>query len=1575
VALWPPQLVKVRAGKRGSGWAVGQSGVLTARHVVRPHLANPYHPETNPSGVRCLAVTGGPGEGIFECAVVWQDEAADLALLQIAEGRRDVWWARLEDTGLTVLAAPGTDPIRDVSAVGFPDDTVDAGANRPDPDQPTGTLLPSSGVPGRIGFDIDTSTPDDHPLWRGLSGAAIREAGSGGRLCAVVTQAVGGRAARRLYASPLPDPDRDPGWAAALAQVEAEPILQDRYAPEARRFLTCHDPAGRRWRVGQVPQLGDFGVRRARDDLAPRHQPYFPYVGRPEADDVEAALNAALANAGAPRFVLLVGDSAAGKSRLAAEVVSRMPALAEYRFTRPVSTQRIGDLPEVFWRGGRVLLWLDDLHSYLASGLDAHQARMLLTNPRLVIVATVLREKVDELDSSGFKAAGTDLLTGALIARIDIPDTSSWSIADGTDPADARVARAALAAAGHAGVGLGEYLAAYADLRNHYRNAGPWARALIDCFADWSRTGMPTALPESIARDLWPGYLSAVHARQWDLKTDDGRESIYQAARNEATTEVLGSTALLTDIRDHGLSPSDAAIIERHTVVIPNRIWRAAAQIAAKDPAQADSVAFQAALAGQDQIAESLWAAQGDREPRALFNLGVVDRLRLVRQTYMRKAPDEPHNLAQTADSEVVGRDALCNVIIEDLHDPGTRRPQVVIGGVGVGKTALLVQLTKLLAERGVVVPVPVRLRDAQESLNFRELARARFVADTSTMSLSNTEGEAVWRELWRNDQVVVLADGLEEALIESNSQNERDDLIRIAIRQANAQRLPLVLTSRPHNSLRDTEAAVVELEPLCEEAALEYLGQGQPGEDSRNLDWIVETADVAEAPLYLQVTWQLHRAGLLTSPTTTRDGQQLDTHDVDRSGLRLRLLDTWKEALVSGYLLPSVALSRDDRIATIEQLSVLACIGLRQGRLQVDLKDYKDLWEWRTDDGQLQPIIREARDRLDRPGYDTLDVRLAVTWGTQLGLVRAHDNAVRFSHSILQAYLGSRLIGYAMANDEFRAEALRNAGEELLIALVLLSRATMKQAGRRERADTAIGGGGPVAEPAGLRTLLREQAGRRSDANALNLYATALEIDSVAAVPKHQAIADEIAEHWQPAMGQYPRTLGQAKLNLVRRFGEAARTISERHSQPNDPAKPAYRQLFEIGCAESSYPVRLAVAQEIGAGGDDALEQLAAVLGPDLANGGHEDDGEPTRRGIVRAWLVPLLVGSATSDKWRATARGLLQSWLDSIHAQHRQTSRERSGLSLEIALAQGFKYAANRRRGHPHAPDEARNYLAEQTQEMLSECDFWFTRLTLLHALTLWHLPDGKEQRWGRAPKPDYKTLVAHWCGTKDRRRRDRSTEHPFVAQAMRLCVRALETGQPERYLWIDESGIVSTVGSTPVSPGRRRKHNLWIPPSTGWTALNAHAQQLVADVLLLLNLAERGEGSTADRDMRLRRTNKNYLPPCIAEDRSPLKPNRPLGTPGDSALGSTCAADCQFGLCPYPQKGAQPHRQELSEAFCRRQQTLLSPGTLRSNAAPWQEMPERRLSGFWKQMEQRALSAVELDRDHTAKHPRSA
>src|SRR5262249_594080 len=151
--------------------------------------------------------------------------------------------------------------------------------------------------------------------------------------------------------------------------------------------------------------------------------------------------------------------------------------------------------------------------------------------------------------------------------------------------------------------------------------------------------------------------------------------------------------------------------------------------------------------------------------------------------------------------------------------------------------------------------------RDAQGSLDFRHLAHRQFLMDEDTAPLSEMDGETVWRQLSRSDKIVVLADGLEEALTgdpgpsQELRATERDNVIRLALRRAKEQRLPLVVTSRPDSALMTTEATIMELEPLGEETALDYIQhRDQIKDERRRIDWIVETADVTEAPLYLQI-------------------------------------------------------------------------------------------------------------------------------------------------------------------------------------------------------------------------------------------------------------------------------------------------------------------------------------------------------------------------------------------------------------------------------------------------------------------------------------------------------------------------------------------------------------------------------------------------------------------------------------------------------------------------------------------------------------------------------------------------
>lgn len=1010
-----------------------------------------------------------------------------------------------------------------------------------------------------------------------------------------------------------------------------------------------------------------------------------------------------------------------------------------------------------------------------------------------------------------------------------------------------------------------------------------------------------------------------------------------------------------------------------------------------------------------------------------------------VRRAYLRKARQAPHELVDTAGGifgRVVGRDELCSVLMEDLRDRRFRRTSVIVGGVGAGKTALLVLLTRRLAEHGAM-PVPLRLRDAENDLDFRQLAFERFCREVQAHTRSSDEAEKVWRRLCQQGRIVVLADGLEEALTAEQLAQERDTVIRLAIRRANDEGLPLIITSRPHDSLRGLEASLTELEPLSEEAALRYISSGSEREDRQRLDWLVDKAGIAEAPTYLQIAAELHDEGLLERAPTGASEEAVETRGGDRTTLRLHLLDTWINALISGRIQPELPLTQEERRATIHYLSALACAGLGLDTSEVAFADVVD--EENPQQSRFPEIVRELGCRVRDRG---IDIRLAAHWGRRMGLVELSGNRVRFHHSVIQAHLGARFLNAVIHPDlpaeprrgSFFPAALEKPGRELLMAMVLYSR-TLDGACIHEDASTAGMGVGSDQEPwcpmSAARDLLWNAAcraqtvmaiddeqtpragplvGRTLHSKALELYAAALEIDSLDAEPQQQRIAWQLFTSWQDLRARDPNTLRAAKALLVARFGEALRRVTQQQT-----LEPAYLELFEISRLEPSYPIRVAIAHEIGAGGELAFAALHPSLrGPQAPEDQrverepdwrenmwvrHEPDiaGEqgvrPRRHGesniarrkrelrereeqrqqerarernerdaeeqawrenIMCAWLIPLLVGSVTTHRHQDTPYEFLEGWVRWAGLSADATGAPALDLSSEVALAQGFKYAANRRHRHPHARPEAREYLSEQAWDMLKRTRFWFTRLTLLHALTLWDIPDGVTvtRRPSRSHGSDPAEQVRQWLA-----RPDGEPEHPFVTAAAEMCVWAMETRQPERFLWIDESSVAAHVGSQ-TAQGEARKHNLWIPPSTGWSTLHPRAQQLLADVLLLLNLAERGDWPK-DRLRRLQHTAQPDLPPCLTRDRSPLDPGRTAVRTASSQPGSNCRDDCAFELCPYPPKGLDDHRVELSQAFCRAQSTLLSRSRspLRPKA-PWQHRARRaELRQFWEQMGRRA------------------
>src|SRR5215831_186406 len=576
-----------------------------------------------------------------------------------------------------------------------------------------------------------------------------------------------------------------------------------------------------------------------------------------------------------------------------------------------------------------------------------------------------------------------------------------------------------------------------------------------------------------------------------------------------------------------------------------------------------------------------LVAVRGGASGVALASLFVLWRLYGLQRRYRVRAMQDSRELVPTAGAiidQVVGRDELCMAVMTDLHDRRPR-PHVIVGGVGTGKTAVLVRLTEMLAEKHAI-PVPIRLRDATTDLDFEALARDRFLSEVNAGLISAAEGETIWRRLRKDGKVIVLADGLEEALVGTSAEPDRDNIIREAIRRAHLQHLPLVIASRPHHPLRGTDAAIIDLEPLSYEAALAYIGSDGTSEDERRLAWIVETADVIEAPIYLQITRELHVNGLL-EPTSAGQLGVVDTRGVDRASLRLNLLETWERALTSGHLRPEVPLNRAERQAAVEQMSLLACAGLRADLLEVSFT---------ADPGPH--VLAEVQRRLEQidadtghaPGVRNVDLRLAAAWAAQLNLVEVRGEKVRFPHSLLQAYLGSRLFDAALSDRGYLEDALTypRPSREFLIALVLRSRAR------------------PAAGPPGgqqMLAALRAGAAARDDNKVFDMYAAAIEIDCASGTPLHAAVASEIGERWSRIHAQDPRTLEESKLALVHRLGEASRRIDRRLQRGEVETRSAYAELYDIGCADRSYPIQLAAAQEIGAGGESAYEALMPVL------------------------------------------------------------------------------------------------------------------------------------------------------------------------------------------------------------------------------------------------------------------------------------------------------------------------------------------------------------------------------------------
>jgi eukaryotic-like serine/threonine-protein kinase len=246
--------------------------------------------------------------------------------------------------------------------------------------------------------------------------------------------------------------------------------------------------------------------------VAPAQDRWPPFVAR----DVGGRMKQELLQS---RFVLVVGESTAGKSRAAYELVRA--ELPDYHLVQPVDRDEANATAAHAAGVPRVVLWLDDLERFLGSGglTGASVRQVLSAGEDRYIVATMRSEehaKFSGRPSAGFDGIGRDALRQGwdvlrLATRIEMQRI--WSpreiAAARQMTADYRLAEAVRHSAEY---GIAEYLAAAPQLLAEWRDAWapgthPRAAAMILAAVDARRAGIHRPLPLDTVIALHEPYL------------------------------------------------------------------------------------------------------------------------------------------------------------------------------------------------------------------------------------------------------------------------------------------------------------------------------------------------------------------------------------------------------------------------------------------------------------------------------------------------------------------------------------------------------------------------------------------------------------------------------------------------------------------------------------------------------------------------------------------------------------------------------------------------------------------------------------------------------------------------------------------------------------------------------------------------------------------------------------------------------------------------------------------------------------------------------------------------------------
>ncbi|MCJ0869431.1 tetratricopeptide repeat protein [Streptomyces sp. AP-93] len=288
--------------------------------------------------------------------------------------------------------------------------------------------------------------------------------------------------------------------------------------------------------------------------------------------DAEPGLRAALERT---RFVLVVGESTAGKTRLAYEVArTRYPGHA---FVRPLSRAALAEAVRIAGRRRRAVLWLDDLEDFLgAGGLSGAQLASLRT---AVVIATMRVQEYRRYDAREESRltgsdrdawrAQRDLLHQATVIRLP----RHWSASE-RGRAAAHQGDPRIGAALRAGerFGVAEVLAAGPELLAAWENAwapgaNPRGAAVVAAAVDCRRAGLRRPVSRAWLRELHAPYLAARGGG--DLQPEP-----FAEAMDWACAAAYATSGLLIGNFGAGLTAFDYLLNAPGDGPVPDHLWR-----------------------------------------------------------------------------------------------------------------------------------------------------------------------------------------------------------------------------------------------------------------------------------------------------------------------------------------------------------------------------------------------------------------------------------------------------------------------------------------------------------------------------------------------------------------------------------------------------------------------------------------------------------------------------------------------------------------------------------------------------------------------------------------------------------------------------------------------------------------------------------------------------------------------------------------------------------------------------------------------------------------------------------------